>query len=125
MPQRVHGAFVGDHEVQQVVEFLKRSGSPDYAEAVLAEPEPEPGQVIGADGTPIATVDGETDALYDQAVRIVLETRRASISSVQRRLGIGYNRAARIIEAMENAGLVSPQQSNGAREVLVAAPQEE
>ena len=123
-PNRVHGAFVADHEVHKVVKNLKQAGKPAYLEGIL-------------DGT--AIVDGagdaggssleagvaasaEADPLYDQAVRIVTETRRASISGVQRRLKIGYNRAARMLEEMENAGVVGPLQSNGGREVLAPPP---
>ena len=118
-PERVHGAFVSDQEVQQVVDFLRSFGGPDYSDSILDEP------VAGSDtGLPseLNTVSGETDPLYDQAVRIVIETRRASVSNIQRRLGIGYNRAARLVEAMEQAQLVGPQQSNGMREVLVNPP---
>jgi S-DNA-T family DNA segregation ATPase FtsK/SpoIIIE len=111
-PQRVHGAFVADHEVHKVVEYLKQQGEPDYVDGVL---ETEEG---GANGDPLAG-DGESDPLYDQAVEIVLRTRRPSISLVQRHLRIGYNRAARLLEQMEHAGLVSTMQSNGNREVLV------
>ncbi|MDH4191859.1 MAG: DNA translocase FtsK, partial [Betaproteobacteria bacterium] len=112
LPQRVHGAFVADHEVHRVVEYLKRTGKPEYLGDVL-EPEVDP--VGGAEGEG----GGEQDPLYDQAVEIVLRTRRPSISLVQRHLRIGYNRAARLIEDMERAGMVSPMQSNGNREVLV------
>jgi len=111
-PQRVHGAFVADHEVHKVVEYLKQQGEPDYVEGVLETEE------AGANGEPVAG-DGEADPLYDQAVEIVLRTRRPSISLVQRHLRIGYNRAARLLEQMEHAGLVSTMQSNGNREVLV------
>lgn len=117
LPMRVHGAFVDDHEVNNVVENLKLSGSPQYEDEVInGRPEPEPG---------LATVtedDVESDPLYDQAVRIVTETRRASISGVQRRLKIGYNRAARMVEAMEHVGIVSELGSNGQREVLAPPP---
>ena len=112
-PQRVHGAFVADHEVHKVVEYLKQQGAPDYVAGVL---EAEEGG--GADGEPLAG-DAESDPLYDQAVEIVLRTRRPSISLVQRHLRIGYNRVARLLEQMEQAGLVSTMQSNGNREVLV------
>jgi S-DNA-T family DNA segregation ATPase FtsK/SpoIIIE len=115
LPQRIHGAFVADHEVHRVVEHLKRLAVPEYIEDVL---EPEPGEDReGAGGE----LTGEKDPLYDQAVEIVLRTRRPSISLVQRHLRIGYNRAARLIEDMERAGLVSPMQSNGNREVLAPA----
>lgn len=111
VPTRVHGAFVSDDEVHRVTAWLKEMGPPDYVEAVTAEPEEESDE--GSEGT-----DSEADPLYDEAVAIVLKTRKASISAVQRHLRIGYNRAARLIEAMEQAGLVSPMQSNGNREVL-------
>ncbi|HXH02135.1 MAG TPA: DNA translocase FtsK 4TM domain-containing protein [Candidatus Competibacteraceae bacterium] len=121
-PQRVHGAFVDDHEVVKVVEFLKSTGKPQYIDDILEESsEPTPGiasEMGGAGGEE----GGESDPLYDQAVRIVVESRRASISGVQRRLKIGYNRAARMIEEMERAGIVGPLQANGNREVLVPAP---
>ncbi len=115
VPVRVHGAFVDDHEVHNVVADLKKRAKPDYDPDILAG-DSLPGDVPGleAEGG-----DSEADPLYDEAVNIVIETRRASISSVQRRLKIGYNRAARMIEAMEEAGVVSPPQSNGQREVLV------
>ncbi len=115
LPQRIHGAFVADHEVHKVVEHLKSLAKPEYLEDVL---EPAAGEAgAGADGEP----SGEKDPLYDQAVEIVVRTRRPSISLVQRHLRIGYNRAARLIEDMERAGLVSSMQSNGNREVLVPA----
>jgi S-DNA-T family DNA segregation ATPase FtsK/SpoIIIE len=117
-PQRVHGAFVSDQEVHRVTEHLKAQGQPNYIEGILTSLDE-----AGADGG--GELDGganaEADALYDQAVEIVLKTRRPSISLVQRHLRIGYNRAARLIEAMEKAGLVSPMQSNGNREVLAPA----
>jgi S-DNA-T family DNA segregation ATPase FtsK/SpoIIIE len=117
LPQRVHGAFVADHEVHKVVEYLKTLAKPEYLDEVLEPEEPEEAAV---DGVPA----GEKDPLYDQAVEIVLRTRRPSISLVQRHLRIGYNRAARLIEDMERAGMVSPMQSNGNREVLVPAKAE-
>jgi S-DNA-T family DNA segregation ATPase FtsK/SpoIIIE len=119
LPQRVHGAFVADHEVHKVVEHLKSLATPEYLEEVLEPEVPEEG-AAGGDGAPA----GEKDPLYDQAVEIVLRTRRPSISLVQRHLRIGYNRAARLIEDMERAGMVSPMQSNGNREVLVPAKAE-
>jgi S-DNA-T family DNA segregation ATPase FtsK/SpoIIIE len=119
IPQRVHGAFVSDQEVHKVVEYLKSMGKPDYMESVLEEPEARAGAEGGA-----GEADGESDPLYDQAVEIVLRTRRPSISLVQRHLRIGYNRAARLIEQMEHSGLVSSMQSNGNREVLVPAKAE-
>ncbi len=112
-PQRVHGAFVSDQEVHRVTEHLKSQGQPNYIEGVLTSSE-EQGEGGELDGG----ADGEADPLYDQAVALVLKSRRASISYVQRDLRIGYNRAARLIEQMEKAGLVSPMQSNGNREVL-------
>jgi S-DNA-T family DNA segregation ATPase FtsK/SpoIIIE len=118
LPQRVHGAFVADHEVHKVVEHLKSLAKPEYLSDVL---EPEPAEdAVGPNGEPT----GEKDPLYDQAVEIVLRTRRPSISLVQRHLRIGYNRAARLIEDMERAGMVSPMQTNGNREVLVPAKAE-
>jgi S-DNA-T family DNA segregation ATPase FtsK/SpoIIIE len=121
LPVRVHGAFVSDEEVHKVVDNLKTGAEPDYIEDVIAEPlQGNGGAIPGLE--PMASSDEDTDPLYDQAVRIVTESRRASISGVQRRLKIGYNRAARMIEAMEEAGIVGPLQSNGAREVLAAPP---
>ena len=116
-PQRVHGAYVADHEVHKVVDYLKNLAQPQYVEGVLEEPESEAEGVSPVDGGSNA----EADPLYDQAVEIVLKTRRASISLVQRHLRIGYNRAARLIEQMERAGMVSTMQSNGNREVLAPA----
>jgi DNA segregation ATPase FtsK/SpoIIIE, S-DNA-T family len=113
-PQRIHGAFVSDHEVHQVVNHLKAMGEPNYIEGILTN-ETEGGEA----GDYVSDGDSEKDPLYDEAVSIVLKSRRASISSVQRQLRIGYNRAARLIEDMERAGLVSAMQSNGNREVLV------
>ena len=113
-PQRVHGAYVADHEVHKVVEYLKALGSPDYVEGILDAPEVASESEDGEAGG-----DAEADPMYDQAVALVLKSRRASISLVQRQLRIGYNRAARLIEQMEKAGLVSTMQSNGNREVLV------
>ena len=117
-PLRVHGAFVSDGEVHRVVEHLKQQGEPQYIEGLLE------GGVAGQngeDGVAVEGADAESDPMYDQAVAVVLKTRRPSISLVQRHLRIGYNRAARLIEQMENAGLVSPMQTNGNREVLVPA----
>jgi S-DNA-T family DNA segregation ATPase FtsK/SpoIIIE len=129
VPIRVHGAFVSDQEVHRVVGGL-RGQEPNYMREILEGPSmPIPG-MPGEPGDPGVEVegsgvDGEQDPLYDQAVRIVIESRKASISGVQRRLKIGYNRAARMIETMEAAGLVGPLQSNGMREVLAPAPPEE
>jgi len=120
LPQRIHGAFVADQEVHKVVEHLKSLAKPDYLEDVL-EPAAA-GDDAGAMGG--GEPGGEKDPLYDQAVEIVVRTRRPSISLVQRHLRIGYNRAARLIEDMEKAGLVSTMQSNGNREVLVPAKAE-
>ena len=124
-PTRIHGAFVSDQAVHRVVESLRKSAPPNYIEDVLEGPsQPIPGLPgddeggIGGGGPE----DAEQDALYDEAVRIVTRERKPSISYVQRRLKIGYNRAARLIEAMETAGLVGPLQSNGAREVLAPPP---
>jgi S-DNA-T family DNA segregation ATPase FtsK/SpoIIIE len=119
-PMRVHGAFVSDAEVHQVCEHLKAQGEPQYIEGLLE------GGVAGddAEGVSVAGGDAEADPMYDQAVAVVLKTRRPSISLVQRHLRIGYNRAARLIEQMEHAGLVSPMQTNGNREVLVPAPKD-
>jgi S-DNA-T family DNA segregation ATPase FtsK/SpoIIIE len=114
LPVRVHGAFVADHEVHKVVEYLKATGSPDYVDGILSPPEEEGGD-LGSDGGEAE----EADPLYDQAVEVVLKTRRPSISLVQRHLRIGYNRAARLIEQMERSGLISPMGSNGNREVVV------
>ncbi len=124
MPLRVHGAFVSDQEVHRVVARLRKAGQPSYIEEITTGPsEPIPGLSVEASGV-VGEVDGETDPLYDQAVRIVTETRRASVSGIQRRLKIGYNRAARMVETMEAAGLVSELQSNGSREVLAPPPPE-
>ncbi len=112
-PQRVHGAYVSDTEVQRVVEHLKRQGEAQYIDGILDDPELAEADSGGADAP-----GGEADPLYDQAVQIVLQNRRASISLVQRHLRIGYNRAARLIEDMERAGLVSSMASNGNREIL-------
>jgi S-DNA-T family DNA segregation ATPase FtsK/SpoIIIE len=121
VPNRVHGAFVSDAEVHRVVGALKVS-DPNYVQEILEGPSaPIPG-LPGEAGEGEEGSDGEQDPLYDQAVRIVIESRKASISGVQRRLKIGYNRAARMIETMEAAGLVGPLQSNGSREVLAPAP---
>jgi DNA segregation ATPase FtsK/SpoIIIE, S-DNA-T family len=120
LPQRVHGAFVADHEVHKVVEHLKSLAAPEYLGAVLEPAVAED----GGNGSVAGELSGEKDPLYDQAVEIVLRTRRPSISLVQRHLRIGYNRAARLIEDMERAGMVSAMQSNGNREVLVPAKAE-
>ncbi|MBI5716504.1 MAG: DNA translocase FtsK 4TM domain-containing protein [Burkholderiales bacterium] len=116
-PVRVHGAFVSDEEVHRVVEYLKSQGAPNYVEGILE------GGVLEGDeaeaGSGEGGGNGESDAMYDQAVEVVLQHRRASISLVQRHLRIGYNRAARLLEQMERSGLVSPMASNGNRDILV------
>ena len=115
-PVRVHGAFVSDEEVHRVVSYLKSQGEPDYIEGVL-----EGGTVDGEDGEGGSDAGGEKDPMYDQAVEVVLKNRKASISLVQRHLKIGYNRAARLVEDMEKAGLVSSMSGSGQREILVPA----
>lgn len=116
-PQRIHGAFVADHEVHKVVEYLKQHGEAHYIEEILQAS--EEGALSDENGGETGkSAGGESDPLYDEAVSIVIKSRRASISLVQRQLRIGYNRAARLIEEMERAGLVSSMQSNGNREVL-------
>jgi S-DNA-T family DNA segregation ATPase FtsK/SpoIIIE len=125
-PTRVHGAFVADEEVHRVVDYLKKVGAPAYVDGVLSgggadEDGDGPG---GADNGTLDT-DGEADPVYDQAVEVVLKNRRASISLVQRHLRIGYNRSARLIEAMEKAGLVSAMDARGGREVLAPRRDEE
>jgi len=125
-PDRVHGAFVSDQEVHRIVASLQGGVAPAYVEEVLTGPQ---GSIPGmpdetGEGGGDADANGEQDPLYDEAVRIVTESRRASVSGVQRRLKIGYNRAARLVESMEAAGLVGPLQSNGSREVLAPPPPE-
>lgn len=122
IPVRIHGAFVADEEVHRVVKDLKRRGHPEYMEEIL---DGSAGPISGIDAENSAEFsDAEQDQLYDQAVRIVVESRRASVSNVQRRLKIGYNRAARIVEAMESAGIVGPMENNGNRDVLAPPPAE-
>ncbi|MHA6205710.1 DNA translocase FtsK [Dyella soli] len=117
-PQRIHGAFVADEEVHRVVSHLKQYGEPDYKDEILAGPPGEgSGELFGEDGA-----DAELDPLYDEAAAFVLRTRRASISFVQRQFRIGYNRAARLVEAMEAAGLVSSMGINGQRDVIAPGP---
>jgi S-DNA-T family DNA segregation ATPase FtsK/SpoIIIE len=120
LPVRVHGAFVSDDEVHRVVKHLKLQGEPNYIEGIL-----EGGTLEGEGGGDGAGAGGEgggeADPMYDQAVQVVLKNRRASISLVQRHLRIGYNRAARLLEQMEQSGVVSPMQSNGNRDILVPA----
>jgi DNA segregation ATPase FtsK/SpoIIIE, S-DNA-T family len=130
MPTRVHGAFVSDSEVHRVVSALKSSTPPDYIEEVLSGPKTpipglkhednEGGDLLGGGPDSI-----EQDELYDEAVKIVTTERKPSISYVQRRLKIGYNRAARLLEGMEAAGIVGQLQANGSREVLVPSPTQE
>jgi DNA segregation ATPase FtsK/SpoIIIE, S-DNA-T family len=124
MPTRIHGAFVSDAEVHRVVEALKRAAAPNYIEEVLKGPStPIPGFASDEDEAGLAgPEDAEQDPLYDEAVKIVTTERKPSISYVQRRLKIGYNRAARMLEAMETAGIVGTLQTNGAREVLAPPP---
>lgn len=120
VPIRVHGAFVDDHEVHKVVSDWKRRGEPDYIDGIVDESTnsiPVPGLAAESEDG-----DNESDALYDEAVAFVTETRKASISSVQRKLRIGYNRAARLVETMEAAGVISEAGHNGSREVLAPAP---
>jgi len=124
-PLRVHGAFVSDQEVHRVAAQLKGAGQPSYVDEVLEGPAVAIPGISGETGSGGEDAEGEADPLYDQAVRIVTETRRASVSGIQRRLKIGYNRAARLVETMEQAGLVGPLQSNGFREVLAPPPPEE
>ena len=121
LPVRIHGAFVDDHEVHNVVADWKRRGAPNYLEEIFSE-QTESISVPGFSDEGSGDGDNESDPLYDEAVAFVLETRKASISSVQRKLRIGYNRAARLIEQMETSGVVSEMSSNGNREVLAPGP---
>ena len=121
IPQRVHGAFVGDDEVKRVADDWRQRGKEDYLEEVTKEE----GAVAGMPGIASDDDDAEKDELYDEAVAFVAQSRRASISAVQRRLRIGYNRAARMIETMEETGVLSPMASNGNREVLIPPPPED
>ena len=124
IPTRIHGAFVSDEEVHRVVRALKLLGEPDFAEDIL-----KGSSAFGSGSGSLMGFDeedpdaGENDALYDEAVQIVMETRKTSISHLQRQLRIGYNRAARLIETMQEAGILSPTQSNGGREILVNVSQ--
>lgn len=117
VPNRVHGAFVSDDEVHRVVEAWKSMGSPVYIDSILDD-----GSDAAGGGGSGGLFDDEQDPLYDEAVAFVTETRKASISSVQRKLKIGYNRAARMIETMEAAGVITEAGSNGQREVLAPPP---
>jgi len=118
LPVRVHGAFVSDEEVHRVVQYLKSQGEPNYIEGIL-----EGGNLAdegsNLDGSPSGSADGEQDPMYDNAVAIVLQHKKASISLVQRHLRIGYNRAARLLEQMEKSGLVSSMSTNGNRDLIV------
>lgn len=120
MPMRVHGAFVGDDEVHRVVEALKTLGEPEYVDEVLSEATAANVTLPGE--KPVRADGEEIDELYDQAVAIVTESRKASISYVQRRLKIGYNRSARLVEQMEADGVVGELGANGSREVLAPPP---
>lgn len=120
IPKRIHGAFVSDEEVEEVVNYVKLQGEPEYIEAVLQEATSDAAAIPGLE--PIDSKKSESDPLYDEAVGIVTESRRASISYLQRRLKVGYNRAATMIEDMEQAGVVSAVQSNGTREVIAPPP---
>ena len=117
-PQRVHGAFMTDEEVHQVAEFVKSQGQPNYMESITQA------NTANEGGGPVDPADAEQDALYDEATNFVIEGRKVSISLIQRRFKIGYNRAARIVEAMEAAGVISSAGSNGNREILAPKPQE-
>ena len=118
VPERVHGAFVGDDEVHRVVSSWKDKSEPNYLDEITSELQ-DTGLIPGWSDSNGSQSSEEDDELYDEAVNFVIESRRASISAVQRKLRIGYNRAARLIESMEEAGLVSEMSSNGSREVLV------
>ena len=123
LPERIHGAFVDDAEVHAVTAYLKQFGEPNYIEEVLNDTQTTTdGMTIGATGLPEAAAGTEQDELYDSAVAFVTQSRRASISSVQRQLRVGYNRAARLVEEMEAAGVVSAPEHNGQREVLAPPP---
>ncbi|SDS32657.1 DNA translocase FtsK [Halopseudomonas xinjiangensis] len=121
LPMRVHGAFVSDEEVHRLVDEWKKRGAPNYIEDILAGADDGGGSYDGG-GSSGGDGDAEEDALYDEAVRFVTESRRASISAVQRKLKIGYNRAARMIESMEMAGVVTSMNTNGSREVIAPPP---
>jgi len=121
IPQRVHGAFVDDQEVHRVAAYLKRTGAPDYIDTVLQDTGEA---ILGIDPESSGGDIEDQDPLFDEAVQFVTETCRASISGVQRRLKIGYNRAARMVEEMERIGLVDPAKTNGNRKILVPPPPE-
>ena len=124
VPDRVHGSFVSDKEVHAVVASLKGGSEPDYDESILSAPKEVNEALPSAFRDDAANSDPESDPLYDEAVEFVTRTRKASISSVQRQLRVGYNRAARMIETMEMAGVVTPAEDNGRREVLAPPPPE-
>ncbi|MCB1616620.1 MAG: cell division protein FtsK, partial [Pseudomonadales bacterium] len=119
VPIRVHGAFVDDHEVHKVVDDWKKRGEPDYIDGIIQDHNDVPVPGFSSESE---DKDNESDPLYDEAVEFVTQTRKASISSVQRKLRIGYNRAARLIETMEESGVVSEMGHNGSREVLAPPP---
>tara|TARA_B100001093_G_scaffold405962_1_gene394320 strand:- start:198 stop:602 length:405 start_codon:yes stop_codon:yes gene_type:complete len=110
VPQRVHGAYVSDNEVKDIVNFLKKSSEAEYIESLLSTEDDSQSSMVD--------LESNDDPLYSEAVQVVLETKKTSISYIQRKLRIGYNRAANIIEAMESKGILSAQQSNGNREIL-------
>ena len=120
MPNRVHGAYVSDQEVEDIVAFVKTQGEPEYISAVVEEAPSNSSAIPGLE--PLVDKSSETDPLYDEAVHVITDSRRASISYLQRRLKVGYNRAATMIEDMEQAGVVSAVQSNGTREVIAPPP---
>jgi len=124
-PQRVHGAFVADHEVQNVVNFLRQQGAPEYVDLFASSGDDAPGFSEGERSGERGGGGGESDVLFDDAVYFVTKSRRASISSVQRQLRVGYNRAARLVEEMERCGIVGALQPNGSREVLAPPPPED
>lgn len=125
LPERVHGSFVSDKEVHSIVKSLTESSTPDYDETVLTAPKEVNQALPSAFRDEAANDDPENDPLYDQAVEFVTKTRKASISSVQRQLRVGYNRAARMIETMEMTGVITPAEDNGRREVLAPPPPED
>lgn len=125
LPERVHGSFVSDKEVHAIVKSLTKGASPDYDETVLTAPKEVNQALPSAFRDDTANDDPENDPLYDQAVEFVTKTRKASISSVQRQLRVGYNRAARMIETMEMTGVVTAAEENGRREVLAPPPIED
>ncbi len=125
LPERVHGSFVSDQEVHKVVSSLKGDAEPEYDESILSAPKEVNEALPSAFRDDAVNNDPESDPLYDQAVEFVTRTRRASISSVQRQLRVGYNRAARMIETMEMAGVITPAEDNGKREVLAPPPIED